>query len=137
MKRLILALTVCLALAVAAGAAPGEQWGRRSDGFYTPSKLAGEVKDYSIILSQELAADKSAGWVAGDDTISSASWVYGAGITGGPESLVADPKIPGSNNTGVSTWFSDGTAGQKYAVTVTIHTTMGRIFIFPFKIEVR
>jgi len=118
-------------------AAPGEDWGVRGDGRYAPSKLALEVKDYSIIFSKELAADKAKGWQAGDDTIATASWVYAPGITGGPESKIADPQIPGSSNTGVQTWLAGGTSGQKYTVTITLVTTMGRTLIFPWKIEVK
>lgn len=141
-KRIICALAtlIFLALAGAAWAGPGDSWGMRSDGLYAPYKRAGEVKDYSLYFSQELAADKSKGWVSGDDTIKSdpaPTWSYATGITGGPEAIIADPKIAGSNNTGVSTWLAGGTAGTKYAITLTLHTTKGRTLILPFKIEVK
>jgi hypothetical protein len=129
-----------LMLALASGAVqagPGDTWGQRTDGYYAPPKMAAEIKDYPIILSKELAADKARGWQAGDDTIASATWSYAVGITGGPESLIADPKITGSAGTGVVTWLAGGTAGQKYNISVTVITTQGRRYEFPFKIEVK
>jgi hypothetical protein len=137
--RLCLAGVLVLALAGAAWATTGQAdaWNYRSDGWYAPSKAAAEIKDYGLVFSKELAADKEKGWQSGDDTIASATWAYAGGITGGPESLIADPKISGSSSTGVGTWLAGGTAGQKYAITITLTTSKGRKLIFPFKIEVK
>lgn len=109
----------------------------RSDGWYAPSKLAGERLDFKLGWGLELASNKAQGWVSGDDTIASAAWIFPTGITHGPESLCADPAFPTASNTGVMTWIAGGTAGQKYTVSVQITSAAGRVEIFSFKIEVK
>jgi hypothetical protein len=127
--RAILAGALLLALAGISQGAPGQTFSLRGDGWYAPAKGAAEVKDYTLDWSQELASDKKT-WKAGDDTIATAAWTYGSGITGGPESLNAD-------KTAASTWLAGGTAGQKYAVALTITTAGGRTETLSFKIEVK
>jgi hypothetical protein len=134
--RIILAGVLLLTLAGAALALPGETWTPRSDGWYAPSKTPLEVKDYGISFSKELAADKL-NWQPGDDTIASVVWTYPSGLTGGPDRIGADPRIPSSNDTTLFTWFAGGTAGQKYTITLKIVTTQGRTEEWSFKIEVK
>lgn len=120
--KITLAIVLILAMAGPGSAAPGQSWSLRTDGWYTPSKLAVEVKDYSIDWSKELAA--------GDDTIATCVWTFPNGITGGPYSISVDKKS-------VATWLSGGTAGQTYTISFLFTTTGGRTEKFSFKVEVK
>lgn len=84
----------------------------------TITKADDENLDYGIEFADLLETG---------ETISSASWTVGAGLTGGAES---------ESGTVASKWLSGGTAGLTYEVDCEATTSAGRVFERCFNVRV-
>lgn len=92
------------------------------DGIPIIAKAPGAVLDYT----EDWAATGDS-WLATNETINSASWVYDAGITNDHTSLTA---------TTATIWLSGGTVGVSYLVSCTIVTNQGRTDTRSFRVGV-